>query len=109
MCWAAEQLTSLNDAPLGSRVMIAAYSGRFYFETLQIQALEHLSRPDAKACSIDMVLVDPLSGQGILRAVADAAREGPISDALREWTWDKQRQADLYRHVKGISGGRSSD
>lgn len=81
-------------------VRIMAISGRFYTSYPGMAPLlRQLSRPtqDGRGTPIQVALVNPVSQQAILRAVADELPAKDIREHLQHWDWTKHIETSLYR------------
>lgn len=83
----------------GATVSIMAITGRFYTSGYALDALQRASRAskDRQPVSVRILLLNPVSAQAILRAVADARRKGNALDKLSGWSWDEHKESDLYQ------------
>lgn len=94
-----ECLNTIEDCP-GATVDILAISGRFYTSNpIRGTLISLASKTDHQSCKIRIALLNPISQQAVLRAVADSCATSEISTTLNKWTWDQHVKTSLYVDV----------
>ncbi len=84
----------------GSVIRIMAITGKFYTSYPEIAPLlRQISkiREDTSHTKIQLALVNPVSQQAILRAIADEWPPSELRNQLRRWSWTKHESTSLYR------------
>lgn len=86
----------------GDTVSILAISGKFYVS--YINAYETLCRiatsdEQGRKAKVRFALVNPVSKEAILRAVADKSPKDDFRDKLFSWSWNEHRASTLYTDV----------
>ena len=74
---------------------IMAISGKFYREH---DCIRQISRPPGGKL-VRLAVVNPVSQQAILRAVADQRAPDQVRAELEKWTWSKHKETHLYGDV----------
>ena len=100
-----KQVRAIQSAKKNS-VDILAISGRFYVSNPSIaRELQDISRPDGNrsAVPIRVAIINPISQQAILRAVADSSPPDEVGEHLRKWNWMLHQQTDLYRDTRTVA------
>ena len=87
------------EAPPGSIIKILSISGRFYTTHPMLEALRKISTNGKERGKVQFALINPVSSQAILRAVADSYPPEKISQCLGCWTWEKHNESALYSDV----------
>jgi hypothetical protein len=101
------QVTAIRQATEGS-IDILAISGRFYTSNpIVAPELQKVSRPTKVAngdirppVPVRVAIINPVSQQAILRAVADGSPPEQVGDQLRLWNWSLHQQSDLYTDAR---------
>ena len=94
-----ECLNTIKKCPEAT-VDILAISGRFYTSNPIRETLIRIaSKTDQQSCKVRIALLNPISQQAVLRAVADSCAANEISLTLRNWTWDQHVKTSLYVDV----------
>ena len=88
-----KQISIIKKKEKGS-INILAFTGKFYFQTNNNYAIrEFANKAD---CNIRFLLIDPVSTQAILRAVADNSRVEDIITKLERCDWQTHKTSNLY-------------
>jgi hypothetical protein len=84
----------------GPTVDVLAVSAKFYLRALLAdrKLLEKFSV--APGPVMRCALVNPVSQQAIMRAIADEVPPDEIPAALEGWSWDRHRDSSLYNDVR---------
>jgi hypothetical protein len=94
------QIECIGDAKPGDVVCIQAITGKFYTQSTAANIIRDISYPppdgDGKAVTIRILIINPVSQQAILRAVADSGPQDQMGTALKEWSWELHRKSPLY-------------
>jgi len=92
------QIDSIGCAKPGETVYIQAITGKFYTQPTALNVIRNISLPDkdGKAVTIRFLIVNPVSQQAILRAIADSGPQDKMGTALKEWDWERHRNSPLY-------------
>jgi hypothetical protein len=93
------QVTAIRRAREGS-IDILAISGTFYrsYPSMAIE-LRRISTPkdDYPGIPIRFAIINPVSQQAIIRAVAESCPPEQVGQELRQWDWARHQQSNLYR------------
>jgi len=73
------------------RVDIMAISGKFYRDS---DCIRQISKPPTGKL-VRLAIVNPVSQQAILRAVADQRAPDEVRAELQQWTWTKHKETQL--------------
>lgn len=92
----------------GASIDILAITGRFYVSNANIvPELQRVSRLETSpsgevrpAVPVRFAIVNPVSQQAILRAVADDSPPEKVGEKLRDWDWIRHRETALYRDAR---------
>jgi hypothetical protein len=74
-------------------VRILTISGKHYITD---PILRHLKEASDREARIHFLLLNPVSSQAVLRAIADTCAPSDITEQVRTWDWEKHRKARLY-------------
>lgn len=104
------QVGAIREVAQGT-IDIMAISGHFYTSNAAIaKELQRVSSGgrDSKGGAIPPVpvrfaLINPVSQQAILRAVADWSPPDKVGDQLRNWNWGLHQQSDLYGDARNTA------
>lgn len=91
------------EAVKSGTIDILAISGNYYMSNERTtEALLSVSstKTNSQAIMVRLALVNPVSQQAILRAVADDRTIRDIKDALCKWDWTKHRGSRLYQDLQ---------
>lgn len=94
------QVDTLAVTEANSLIRIMAITGRFYTSyTGMAPLLRRISKSDNETpgAKVHFTIVNPVSQQAILRAVADESPPKDIRNSLQEWNWTKHQETSLYR------------
>ncbi|MGR3302186.1 MAG: hypothetical protein ACUZ8I_06750 [Candidatus Scalindua sp.] len=79
----------------GETVNILSISGKFFTVNRKNDFFERIRKIKVK-----FAVLNPVSQQAILRAIADSSPSGGIRDAMCKWTWGKHQESQLYTDVR---------
>ncbi|MCK4260421.1 MAG: hypothetical protein KAX49_15705 [Halanaerobiales bacterium] len=85
----------------GEEIKILAITGKFFISHPVFEALRIKACPPEKIepVNIKYALLNPISQQAILRAIADNYPATEITKALTEWSWEKHKESRLYLDI----------
>lgn len=93
------QVQSIGAVQSGT-IDILAVSGRYYVTSVDTSgALLSISRRQQHPVTIRIGILNPVSQQAIMRAVADDRPIGDIREALCQWDWNKHASSRLYQDI----------
>ena len=78
---------------------ILAASAKFYRTRREARLAILAKRDDGVVLGCRIAIANPVSQQAILRAIADSSPPDRIGDILKNWTWRKHRESDLYQDI----------
>jgi len=79
-------------------VRILAITGKFYAESAGMRkALQDARR---RKVEVQAALMNPTSGQAILRAIADSCHPSDIKQRLCRYDWEQHKESRLYQDVR---------
>jgi hypothetical protein len=84
----------------GDTIDILAITGNFYvsdFETFKTLREMAAKGEGSKGITVRLAIVNPVSQQAILRAVADSSPTTQIGEYLKSWSWTKHKNSELYQ------------
>lgn len=92
------QIECLRKVPAGGSVSIQAITGRYFIQRGALAMLSDISLATRgkDAVKVRFLIINPVSQQAILRAVAESAPHPEIGRLLAEWTWEKHKSCHLY-------------
>jgi len=94
-----ECLNAIEKCPEAT-VDILAISGRFYTSNpIRETLIDIASKTNQQSCKVRIALLNPISQQAILRAVADSCAAEEISQTLQNWIWNQHVKTSLYVDV----------
>jgi hypothetical protein len=94
------QIECLSQVQPGSTVDILVITGNFYvtndrvFYTLRDISMNQNGRAGAQ---VRFAILNPVSQQAILRAIAESSPADVIGDTLRSWSWTRHINSKLYQ------------
>jgi len=104
-----KQVAAIQQAS-GGTIDILAISGRFYTSNpviapvLQRASLPMNSPAEVRpAIPVRFAVINPVSQQAILRAVADGSPPEQVGDQLNNWNWALHQQSDLYADARATA------
>lgn len=83
----------------GPTVDVLAVSAKFYLRALLADRMLMETFSAAPGPVMRCALVNPVSQQAIMRAIADEVPSGEIPAELGRWSWDRHRDSSLYNDV----------
>lgn len=95
------QVASIQRTNTGT-IDILAISGNHYVNNMSTVEALHLvssTKSNSQAVTVRLAVLNPVSQQAILRAVADDRTVVDIRDALGKWNWEKHRHSRLYQDI----------
>lgn len=98
------QMACFNQAQQDDVINIQSISGRFYSREPALEMIQNLSLPwtqsdtNSQGARIRLLIMNPLSQQAILRAIADTQPES-ITVRLRQWDWTQHTRSRLYADI----------
>jgi hypothetical protein len=93
----------------GESIDILVISGKFYTSNPNVaRELQRVSRPDGPSPRVPVVpvrfaLINPVSQQAILRAVAEGCHPEEVGEQLRNWNWALHQQSNLYTDARNTA------
>jgi len=88
-----QQIEALKGVETGGEVNILSITGRFY---MNYPAMSEALRRVCSHAKVRFALINPVSQQAILRAIADSAPAVNIKKTLEVWDWEMHRSSRLY-------------
>lgn len=92
------QIECLRLVDPGESVSIQAITGRYYTHGGALTALSDISSPqrDGGPAKVRFLIINPVSQQAILRAIAESGVHDEIGNLLKDWSWERHRISHLY-------------
>ena len=96
------QIEELELTPADSIIDILSITGKFYVSHPIFLTLKNISSPKDKQdySNVRFALINPISQQAILRAVADSSAADKIKETLVSWSWEKHKATKLYTDIE---------
>ncbi|MBI1918958.1 MAG: hypothetical protein HYS12_30070, partial [Planctomycetes bacterium] len=94
------QYKRLKEAKSGDTISILAITGRFYFSFPREGVLRDITKEGEEGARVRFALVNPISQQAILRAVADNSPPEEIKRTLVGWNWERHRNSRLFQDAQ---------
>ncbi len=104
------QVRAIQDATSKS-IDVQAISGKFYVSNPHVaRVIQQASLPtklpagtDRPGVPVRFLIINPVSQQAILRAIADTSPPALIGEELHNWDWLRHQQTDLYRDARNTA------
>lgn len=91
------QINTLKNVDPGQEVRILTISGKFYVQGNMRLAISEACR---RGVTVRVILLNPVSSEAVLRAIADSHAPEEISDQLSGWAWEQHRFTHLYNDIE---------
>lgn len=98
---AKREIECLDSTRPGDVVNILAITGKFYVSFPAFETLRNIAsrREGQESVKVRFALINPVSQQAILRAVADSSPAEQLRKTLCSWTWERHKNSRLYVDV----------
>ncbi|MBF0475381.1 MAG: hypothetical protein HQK59_06005 [Deltaproteobacteria bacterium] len=93
------QIACLQATQSGKEIQVQAITGRFYADGTPYDLIRNLTAPadgENGGRSLQFLIMNPVSEQAILRAVADSCPAADIGNLLTRWDWAHHSASRLY-------------
>ncbi len=92
--------TLVCDQERNNQVKIIAISGRFYLTNPILKILrEKSSKKSKNSIPIKIAIINPVSQQSILRAIADANSLDKLAGTLKKYSWRNHKNSKLFSDI----------
>jgi hypothetical protein len=97
------QIECIKQTGPNEEINIQAITGKFYVNDAVLEAISDISIPSSKLLEpvkISFLIINPISPQAIIRAIADSCSPDQIGETLKIWDWNTHKDSKLYTHVE---------